>query len=181
VAKKTKAQRKAAARKAARTRAAKKTKKPSRAGMFAAKQWKKISAGAGGISALSLITSSDMAASTGQPIGVRAKNFSNSILGRVTGYSPFQNEPTAGGHIPQTISLEGIFNKYTGIGLGLIGYSMLPVKKWLPHQAKAKVLGKSVFGGGLIGGIFKPSTNPHNTNLLSQSHATPTIQNAGVT
>ena len=52
-------------------------------------QWSKISAGAGALSALSLITSHDMAASTGQPIGVRAKNFANSLSGRVTGFSPF--------------------------------------------------------------------------------------------
>lgn len=177
---KTKKQRKAAARKAARTRAAKKNKKPSKAGIFAGKQWKKISAGAGGLSALSLITSSDMAASTGQSVGVRAKNFTNSILGRVTGYSPFQNDANAGGQIPQTISIEGIFNKYTGIGLGLIGYSMIPARL-LPHKTKAKTLGKAVFGGGLIGGIFKPSTNPHNTNLLSQTHSSSVVHNAGVT
>ena len=133
-------------------------------------QWKKISAGAGVLSALSLITSHDMAASTGQPIGVRAKNFANSLTGRITGFSPFSSDSSAGGAIPQTVSIEGIFNKYTGIGLGLLGYAMIPAKI-LPHKAKARQLGKAVFGGGLLGGIFKPSTNPHTTNLLSPSNA----------
>ena len=142
--------------------------------------WKKISTGAGALSALSLITGSDMSASTGQPVGVRAKNFVNSLMGRVSGYSPFANDATAGGSIPQTVSIEGIFNKYTGIGLGLIGYSMIP-SKFAPHKAKAKTLGKGIFSGGLIGGIFKPSTNPHNTNLLTHSTSTPMIQNGGVT
>ena len=142
-------------------------------------QWGKISAGAGALSALSLITSHDMAASTGQPIGVRAKNFANSVAGRITGFSPFASSASAGGSIPQTVSIEGIFNKYTGIGLGLLGYAMIPARI-LPHKAKARQLGKAIFGGGLIGGIFSPSTNPHNTNLLSRTHA-PMIENAGVT
>ena len=142
-------------------------------------QWGKISAGAGALSALSLITSHDMAASTGQPIGVRAKNFANSLSGRITGFSPFSSDASAGGSIPQTVSIEGIFNKYTGIGLGLLGYAMIPARI-LPHKSKARQLGKSIFGGGLIGGIFSPSTNPHNTNLLSRTH-TPMIENAGVT
>ena len=111
-----------------------------------------------------------MAASTGQPIGVRAKNFANSLTGRITGFSPFSSDSSAGGAIPQTVSIEGIFNKYTGIGLGLLGYAMIPAKI-LPHKAKARQLGKAVFGGGLLGGIFKPSTNPHTTNLLSPSNA----------
>ena len=120
-----------------------------------------------------------MAASTGQPIGVRAKNFANSVAGRITGFSPFGSDATAGGQIPQTVSIEGIFNKYTGIGLGLLGYAMI-LARILPHKAKARQLGKAIFGGGLIGGIFSPSTNPHNTNLLSRTH-TPMIENAGVT
>ena len=142
-------------------------------------QWGKISAGAGALSALSLITSHDMVASTGQPIGVRAKNFANSVAGRITGFSPFSSDPSAGGSIPQTVSIEGIFNKYTGIGLGLLAYAMIPARI-LPHKSKARQLGKSIFGGGLIGGIFSPSTNPHNTNLLSRTTA-PMIENAGVT
>ena len=134
-------------------------------------QWSKISAGAGALSALSLITSKDMAASTGQPIGVRAKNFANSVAGRITGFSPFASDANAGGSIPQTVSIEGIFNKYTGIGLGLLAYAMIPARI-LPHKSKARQLGKSIFGGGLIGGIFKPSTNPHNTNLLTHNRVT---------
>ena len=159
--------------KAKRKRKTKPRKKVSRV----QSNWKKISTGAGALSALSLITGTDMAASTGQPVGVRAKNFVNSLMGRVSGYSPFANDASAGGSIPQTVSLDGIFNKYTGIGLSLIGYSMLPIK-FAPHRAKAKTLGKGIFSGGLIGGIFKPNTNPHNTNLISQ---TPMLQNGGVT
>ena len=167
----TKAQRQAAARKAARTRAAnkkKKTNNKSKNGLT--KAWNKISTGAGAVVALQLITGHDMSASTGQPAATRAKNFINSLSGRISGYSPFANQANTGGQIPQTLSIEGLFNKYTGIGLGLIGYSMIPTTI-LPHKTKAKQLGKKVFGGGLIGGLFKPSTNPHNTNLLAPSRA----------
>ena len=142
-------------------------------------QWSKISAGAGALSALSLITSHDMSSSTGQPIGVRAKNFVNSLSGRVVGFSPFASDASAGGSIPQTISIEGMFNKYTGIGLGLLGYAMIPARI-LPHKAKARQLGKSIFGGGLLGGLFSVGNNPHSHNLISATHA-PTIANAGVT
>ena len=150
-----------------------------RAGKTIKSQWGKISAGAGALSALSLITSHDMSSSTGQPIGVRAKNFANSLSGRITGFSPFASDASAGGQINQTISVEGIFNKYTGIGLGLLGYAMIPAKI-LPHKAKARQLGKSIFGGGLIGGLFSVGNQPHSHNLISATHA-PTIANAGVT
>ena len=129
-------------------------------------QWKKISTSAAVIAGLSQITSTDMSASTGQPIAMRAKNFSNSLLGRVTGYTPFKD--AAGANTPQTISIEGMFNKYTGIGLGMLAYSMIPAKL-LPHKSKAKTLGKSLFGAGLISGIFSPSGNPHTHNLVSSN------------
>ena len=141
-------------------------------------QWSKISAGAGALAAVSNITSSDMAASTGQPIPARAQNFANSISGRIIGFTPFKN--AAGANTPQTISLEGMFNKYTGIGLGLLGYAMIPARI-LPHKAKARTLGKSLFGAGLISGIFSPSGNPHSHNLVSPSHTVSPIANAGVT
>jgi len=171
-----------AAAKARRTRAANKNKKnnkKSRASDSLTKAWGKISTAASGVVTLQLITGSDMAASTGQPMADRAKNFANSLLGRVTGYTPFSQ--AAGADTPQTISIEGMFNKYTAISLGLIGYSLIPAKI-LPHKQKAKVLGKKVLGGSLLGGLFKPSTNPHNTNLLSQTRMqTPMIVNTGVT
>ena len=149
-----------------------------RAGKTIKSQWGKISAGAGALAAVSNITSSDMAASTGQPIAARAQNFANSISGRIIGFTPFKN--AAGANTPQTISLEGMFNKYTGIGLGLLGYAMIPARI-LPHKAKARTLGKSLFGAGLISGIFSPSGNPHSHNLITNTHSAPAIPNAGVT
>ena len=127
-------------------------------------QWGKISKGAGVLAFLSNVTGADMSASAGQPIGARAMNFGNSLLGRISGYTPFKN--AAGANIPQTISVDGIFNKFSGIGLGTLVYGMLPLKM-LPHKGKAKTLGKSLLTAGVLSGLFMP-TNTH-SNLISSS------------
>jgi hypothetical protein len=138
-----------------------------RIGRTVQSQWGKISKGAGVLAALSQITGTDMSASAGQPIGSRAQNFVNSLSGRITGYTPFKS--AAGASIPQTISIDGMFNKWSGIGLGTLIYSMVPIKM-LPHKGKAKTLGKSLLTGGILGGLFSTG-NPHNTNLISSSPA----------
>jgi len=146
------------------------------------KAWGSISTAASSIVTLQLITGSGMAASAGQSAPDRVKNFANVLFGKVTGYAPFKN--AAGANTTQTLSIDGMFNKYTGISLGLIGYSMIPVaRKYLPHQSKAKSLGKKLLGGALLGGLFSTEglgQNPHSTNLLN-SHSTPMIENVGVT
>ena len=135
------------------------------------KQWRKISSATGTIAGLAQITGPDMAASTGQPVAIRAKNFINSLLGRTTGYSPFKDTPGAGGTIPQTISIDGMFNKYTGIGAGMTLYSYVAkMTKFLPHGPKARQLGKALIGGGIIGGAFSESGNPHTHNLIPNTH-----------
>ena len=129
-------------------------------------QWGKISKGAGVLAFLSNVTGSDMSASAGQPIGARAQNFGNSLLGRISGYTPFKI--AAGADIPQTIGIDGIFNKWSGIGLSSLVYGMLPVKM-LPHKGKAKTLGKSLLTAGILSGIFMPTNN--HSNLISPSRA----------
>ena len=131
-------------------------------------QWGKISKGAGVLAFLSNVTGSDMAASAGQPIGARAQNFGNSLLGRIAGVTPFKN--AAGANTPQTIGIDGIFNKWSGIGLGSIIYGMLPIRK-LPHKGKASTLGKNLLTAGILSGIFM-STNNHSSNLISSTPIT---------
>ena len=126
--------------------------------------WKKISTGAGALAFLSQVTGSDMAASAGQPIATRAQNFVNSLAGRITGYNPFPN--STGGAVPQTISIDGIFNRISGIGAGTFIYGLLPIKQ-LPHKGKAKTLGKSLLTAGILSGIFMPTNN--HSNLISSS------------
>ena len=133
-------------------------------------QWTKISSGAGILAGLANITGADMAQSSGQPIAMRAKNFTNSLVGRVTGFVPFKDAP--GANVTQQVSIDGMFNKYTGIGLGMLAYSMIPAKI-LPHKSKAKQLGKALFGSGLISGVFSGSSNPHSHNLISSTKTAP--------
>ena len=131
-------------------------------------QWGKISKGAGVLAFLSNVTGSDMSASAGQPIGARAMNFGNSLLGRISGYTPFKN--AAGANTPQTIGIDGIFNKWSGIGLSSFVYGMLPIKQ-LPHKGKAKTLGKSLLTAGILSGIFMP-TNNRSSNLITSTPIT---------
>jgi len=157
-------------RKRARTVTRRRRRLPSRKKVSKSigSQWGKISKGAGVLAFLSNVTGSDMAASTGQPIGARAQNFGNSLLGRITGFTPFKN--AAGANTPQTISIDGIFNKWSGIGAASFIYGLLPLKA-LPHKGKAKTLGKSLLSAGILSGIFMPTGNPHNTNLLTSRPA----------
>jgi len=131
-------------------------------------QWGKISKGAGVLAFLSNVTGSDMSASAGQPIGARAQNFGNSLLGRISGFTPFKN--AAGANTPQTIGIDGIFNKFSGIGLGTLIYGMLPLKM-LPHKGKAKTLGKSLLTAGVLSGLFMP-TNNRSSNLITSTPIT---------
>ena len=127
--------------------------------------FKKISTGIGVLAFLSNITGSDMAASTGQPIAARAQNFGNSLLGRITGFTPFKNAP--GANTPQTVSLDGVFNKYSGGGLASYIYGIMPIK--LPHKSKAKPLGKTLLTAGIISGIFMPTHNSQSHNLIKSN------------
>jgi len=157
-------------RKRARTVTRRRRRLPSRKKVSKSigSQWGKITKGISVLAFLSNVTGSDMSASAGQPIGARAQNFANSLLGRISGYTPFKN--AAGANTPQTVSLDGIFNKYSGGGLLSLIYGMLPFKQ-LPHRGKAKTLGKGLLTAGILSGIFMPTSNPHNTNLISSTPA----------
>jgi len=125
--------------------------------------WKKISTAAGVLGFISNVTGQDMAASAGQPIATKAQAVISSLAGRITGYNPFP--ASTGGAVPQTISIDGIFNRISGIGLGSFIYGLLPISQ-IPHKGKAKTLGKSLLTAGVLSGLFMGG-NPHNTNLLT--------------
>ena len=129
--------------------------------------WRKITTAAGVLGFISNVTGQDMGASAGQPIATKAQAVISSLVGRITGYNPFPN--STGGAVPQTISIDGIFNRISGIGLGSFIYGLLPIKQ-LPHKGKAKTLGKSLLTAGVLSGLFMGG-NPHNTNLLTSSPA----------
>ena len=55
--------------------------------------WKKITVLASSVAGLDNIAGSAMKDSTGQPIGERAKNFINALVGKTTGFNPIPNTP----------------------------------------------------------------------------------------
>jgi len=139
-----------------------------RVGKSIQSNWKKISTAAGVLGFVSNVTGQDMAASAGQPIATKAQAVISSLFGRISGYNPFP--ASTGGAVPQTISIEGIFNRISGIGAGLLAFSLIPVKI-LPHKRKARILGTSLLSAGVLSGLFMAHNNPHNTNLLTPSRA----------
>ena len=159
-----------ARRKGTRTRTVTRRRKRNvkkRVGKSIQSNWKKISTAAGVLGFVSNVTGQDMAASAGQPIATKAQAVISSLAGRITGYNPFP--ASTGGAVPQTISIDGIFNRISGIGLGSFIYGLLPIKQ-LPHKGKAKTFGKSLLTAGVLSGLFMGG-NPHNTNLLTPSRA----------
>jgi len=157
----TKKQRSAAAKKAARTRKNNPKKKNNNKKKS---MWSKITTAAVTVAGLDNIAGHDMADSTGQPFADRAKNFINAAVGRTTGFNPIPNTPY---NYSQQISVEGMFNKYTGMGFFAWLYGNLPVQK-LPYQTQAKSFGKKMGVIGAITGIFKPQSHgshgSHNTH-----------------
>jgi len=123
--------------------------------------WKKITTAAVTVAGLDNIIGHDMADSSGQPIGDRAKNALNALTGRITGFNVI---PNTSYNYDQQISVEGMFNKYTGIGFFSWLYGQMPIKG-LPYKSQAKSFGKKMGVIGAITGIFKPQSHgSHNTN-----------------
>ena len=123
--------------------------------------WGKITTAAVTVAGLDNIAGHDMADSSGKPMADRAKNFINAAIGRTTGLNPIPNTPY---NYSQQISVEGMFNKYTGMGFFAWLYGNLPVKA-LPYKSQAKSFGKKMGVIGAITGIFKPQSHgSHNTH-----------------
>ena len=169
-----------ARRKGTRTRTVTRRRKRNvkkRVGKSIQSNWKKISTAAGVLGFVSNVTGQDMAASAGQPIATKAQAVISSLFGRISGYNPFP--ASTGGAVPQTISIEGIFNRISGIGAGLLAFSLIPVKI-LPHKRKARILGTSLLSAGVLSGLFMAHNNPHNTNLLTSSRPALTVSSSQV-
>jgi len=169
-----------ARRKGARTRTVTRRRRRNvkkRVGKSIQSNWKKISTAAGVLGFVSNVTGQDMAASAGQPIATKAQAVISSLFGRISGYNPFP--ASTGGAVPQTISIEGIFNRISGIGAGLLAFSLIPVKI-LPHKRKARILGTSLLSAGVLSGLFMAHNNPHNTNLLTSSRPALTVSSSQV-
>ncbi len=100
-------------------------------------------------------------------MGDKAKVLANNVFGRIVGINPFGDVQS----FPQTINIDGAFNKYTGAGLAGFIYSKLPIKG-LPHKGKAGSLGKAVAVAGFLGGIFDaPENNRATPNVIRNNPA----------
>ena len=135
--------------------------------------WKKITTAAVTVAGLDNIVGHDMADSAGAPLADRAKNFINAAIRRTTGFNPIPNTPY---NYNQQISVEGMFNKYTGIGFFSWLYGNLPLKQ-LPYKSQAKSFGKKMGVIGAITGIFKPQS--HGSHSHNTHRATVQVQNNG--
>ena len=135
--------------------------------------WKKITTAAVTVAGLDNIAGHDMSDSSGAPLADRAKNFINAVAGRTTGFNPIPNTPY---NYTQQVSVEGMFNKYTGMGFFSWLYGNLPIKQ-LPYKSQAKSFGKQMGVIGAITGIFKPQS--HGSHSHNTHRATITVPNNG--
>ncbi len=108
--------------------------------------------------------------------GDKLKIFINNIGGRIVGFQAFsaQSNPA----FTQTLNLDGVFNKFTGIGLASLIYGSLPLKM-LPHKAKAKTIGKRIFTGGFLGGLFDAPGGNTTTATATQIQVAPRMLTNG--
>jgi len=127
--------------------------------------WSKITTAAVTVAGLDNIAGHDMADSAGEGIADRAKNLINAAVGRTTGFNPIPNTPY---NYSQQISVEGMFNKYSGIGFFSWLYGNLPIKQ-LPYKSQAKTFGKKMGVIGAITGIFKPQSHGSHRTVISAS------------
>ena len=168
--KQTKKQRRAAAKRGA----AKRKRNPKKKNNNKSKSmWKKITTAAVTVAGLDNIAGHDMADSSGAPLADRAKNFINAVVGRTTGFNPIPNTPY---EYTQQVSVEGMFNKYTGMGFFSWLYGNLPIKQ-LPYKTEAKSFGKKMGVIGAITGIFKPQS--HGSHSHNSHRATVQLHNNG--
>ncbi len=100
-------------------------------------------------------------------MGDKAKVLANNIGGRILGVSPFSDVQS----FPQTINVDGMFNKFTGTGVAAFIYSKLPIRG-LPHKGKAGSIGKVLITSGALGGLFDaPENNRASPNVIRNNPA----------
>ena len=116
-----------------------------------------VSKAAPWVAFVSQITGKDAAAIQAQPTMIgQLQGYANAITGRLTGINLFKGSPI---QPKQTINIAGVANQWSGMGLGAMIYGELakhfPV---LPQGAKVRSVGKKVFIGGAVGGLFDDPT-----------------------
>ncbi len=87
-------------------------------------------------------------------MGDKAKVLVNNVAGRIVGINPFSDVQS----FPQTINIDGAFNKFTAVGIAGFLYSKLPIKG-LPHKGRVGSLSKTIGVSGFLAGIFDAPEN----------------------
>ena len=115
------------------------------------------------------------------------KMLTNIIFGRTAGLTPFQMiDGKKFNGAPQTFNPSGAFNKWTtggiiGILYGVVGKAINRTSSnagfgsVLPATSKIMSIAKSVFAGGILGGVFDDPVNTGHTTVSSGSF--PTLNN----
>jgi hypothetical protein len=131
---------------------------------------------------LEQITVKDRDQYSNLPMMNKAMAVVNNVTGRIFNFNLFNGVPK----FSQQINPAGIANKWTGIGIALIGLAMVnkmiikPVTgKGIPMLSKISSLAKYILPAGIIGGAFdQPATTGtqhgsmsynYNTNRLMES------------
>ena len=99
-----------------------------------------------------------------QDIATKAKIFTNIVLGRLSGFTPFMNGNLYGSETtPFTLNPSGIVNPLSGASLAGQIYARIPIKG-LPLKGKIKSLTKKTLIASVLGGLFDaPGDNPKAT------------------
>ena len=127
---------------------------------------------AGGLVFFSQLTKGDRGAYVGT-IGDKAKTLVNNVFGNILGVNPIPNAPV----FQQSFSLDNAANKFSGIGLGGLIYSMIPIKA-LPHKARVRTIARRVLVGGILGGLFTGGSGVQTQSFQTQSFA-PRLSTSG--
>lgn len=111
---------------------------------------------------LEQITVKDRSSYSGLPMMQKAMAVINNVTGNIFNFNLFNGVPK----FSQQINPQGIANKWTGIGLGLIVAEMIGSKivapmtgHRIPMLRKIATLGKYLLPAGILGGLFDTQGN----------------------
>ena len=106
----------------------------------------------------------------------KAKIFTNIVIGRMSGYTPFKNGNLYDTeNTPFTVNPSGMVNKWTTLGVAGLIYKNLGIKQ-LPQKQKVGAIAKRVLLSGLIGGVFDaPSAGNSTVTTMSTVRRNPSV------
>ena len=105
----------------------------------------------------------DAGAYSSPDMGTKVKVFANNVTGRILGFNAFSDVQK----FPQTININGAFNRFSGASLAGVIYGSLPFG-FLPHKGKVKSISKKTLVASILGGIFDaPAGGSSSQSIIS--------------